>query len=178
MTPPIAIGVSACLLGESVRYDGGHKRDRYICETLGQYFSFVPVCPEVGSGLPVPREAMRLEGDPATPRLMTCQTRINRTEQVLSYCVARVAELERDGLCGFVFKERSPSCGITMVPLHGNGPSKLFSAGLFACEVVRSFPGMPLEEAERLNDPRIRENFIERVLLYHRKKDSSPVNSV
>lgn len=171
MTPSIKIGVSACLLGEHVRYDGGHKHDRYITDTLGLYFSFVPVCPEVGCGLPTPREAMRLEGDPAAPRLMTRQTRIDMTEQLLEYCPAKIRALEREGLCGFIFKERSPSCGLTEVPLHGIGTSDMSTVGLFAREIVRCFPLMPLEEAEHLNDPHVRKNFIERVFLYRNNKD-------
>jgi uncharacterized protein YbbK (DUF523 family) len=171
VTLPITIGVSACLLGEHVRYDGGHKHDRYITDTLGEYFNLVPVCPEVGCGLPIPREMMRLEGNPAAPRLMTCHTRIDRTEQMRDFCSAKVVELGSLGLCGFIFKERSPSCGLTAVPLYNGGTSELFTIGLFANEVVRCFPLMPLEEAERLNDPRIRKNFIERVSLYHSKID-------
>jgi uncharacterized protein YbbK (DUF523 family) len=170
MTTPITIGVSACLLGEHVRYDGGHKHDRYITDTLGAYFSFVPVCPEVECGLPTPREAMRLEGDPDSPRLMTRLTRIDRTEQMLAYCAGKARELETGGLCGFIFKERSPSCGLTLVPLHGSGTSEMFTTGMFANEVARCFPSMPLEEAERLNNPIIRKSFIERVFIYCRMK--------
>lgn len=166
VTAPITIGVSACLLGEHVRYDGGHKHDRYITDTLGMYFNFIPVCPEVGCGLPTPREAMRLEGSPADPRLMTCVTRIDRTEQMLAYCSAKIKELESKDLCGFIFKERSPSCGLATVPLYGGGTSEMFAAGLFANAVVRCFPRMPLEEAERLNNSSILKNFIERVFLY------------
>lgn len=166
MTQPITIGVSACLLEERVRYDGGHKHDRYITDTLGAYFSFVPVCPEVGCGLPVPREAMRLEGDPLSPRLMTRLTRIDRTEQMLAYCAEKVRELEVDGLCGFVFKERSPSCGLSAVPLYGCGTFEMFTTGMFANAVARCFPSMPLEEAERLNNPIVRKSFIERVFIY------------
>jgi uncharacterized protein YbbK (DUF523 family) len=171
MMPPITIGVSACLLGEHVRYDGGHKHDRFITETLGMYFTFVPVCPEVGCGLTTPREAMQLEGGPETPCLMTLQTRIDRTEQMLAFCTAKIRELEKKELCGFIFKERSPSCGLSAVPLHGSGTSEMFTVGLFANEVFRCFPLMPLEEAERLNDPLILKNFIEQVFLYQREKD-------
>jgi uncharacterized protein YbbK (DUF523 family) len=166
MTSLIKIGVSSCLLGECVRYDGGHKLDRTITDTLGQYFTFIPVCPEVGCGLPVPRDAMRLEGDPAAPRLMTCRTRLDLTEQMLAFCAAKLRELEKQELCGFIFKERSPSCGLTAVPLHGSGTSELFTVGLFAHEVVRRFPSLPLEEAERLNNPGILKNFIMRINHY------------
>jgi len=169
MTTPIKIGVSACLLGEHVRYDGGHKHDRHITDTLGRFFSFVPVCPEVECGLPTPREAMRLEGDPASPRLMTRQTCIDRTGQMLAFCSVKIKELGGENLCGFIFKERSPSCGLTMVPLHYGNNYKRIATGLFANEIVRCFPSMPLEEAGRLNNPCIRENFIERVYLYRSK---------
>ena len=118
MTKPIKLGVSSCLLGEHVRYDGGHKHDRYITDTLGCYFSFVPVCTEVGCGMPVPREAMRLEGDPASPRLVTSRTRIDKTEQMLAFCRTRVRELETEDLCGFIFKKGSPSSGLYRVKVY------------------------------------------------------------
>ena len=169
MTKPITIGVSACLLGEHVRYDGGHKYDRYIADTLGRFFSFVPVCPEVECGLPIPREVMQLEGDPAAPRLMTRQTRSDMTGTMLFFCSDRIRELSKEDLCGFIFKERSPSCGLTMVPLFDGSDYKRIATGLFANEIVRCFPSMPLVEAGRLNNPCIRENFIERVYLYRSK---------
>lgn len=176
MTQPITVGVSACLLGEHVRYDGGHKHDSCITDTLGAYFAFMPVCPEVGCGLPVPREAMRLEGAPPFPRLMTRQTRIDRTEQMLAYCSVKIRAVEREGLCGFIFKERSPSCGLTEVPLHGFGASDMSTVGLFAREVVRCFPLMPLVEAECLKNPLIRINFIERVFLYRNRNEVNKMN--
>lgn len=168
MTEPVRIGVSACLLGEYVRYDGEHKLDLCITGVVAKFFALVPICPEVGCGLPVPREAMRLEGEQDAPRLMTIQTRIDRTGQMLDYCAAKVREMEKMELSGFVFKERSPSCGAAAVPLHGRGAIELTAVGLFAREVNRHFPLMPFEEAERLNNPEIRECFIESVLLYHR----------
>ncbi|MEI6207497.1 MAG: DUF523 domain-containing protein [Desulfuromonadales bacterium] len=168
MTAPIRIGVSACLLGEQVRYDGGHKCDRAIVDILGAHFDFVLVCPEVECGMPTPREAMHLEGTPSNPRLITNKSHADKTDQMLNYCRARVRMLENFNLCGFIFKERSPSCGLDTVPLHGCGTDKRFTGGLFATEIARSFPSMPLEEAERLNAPVIRENFIEMVLRYQR----------
>jgi len=171
MTLPITIGVSACLLGEHVRYDGGHKHDRYITDTLGTYFSFVPVCPEVECGLPIPREAMRLEGDPLSPRLMTRQTRIDKTEQMLTYCSVKVRELEHDDLCGFIFKKDSPSSGLFRVKVYNNGQATKSGRGLFAAAMARRFTLLPMEEEGRLNDPDIRENFIERVFSYRRWKD-------
>jgi len=169
---PIRVGVSSCLLGEHVRYDGGHKHDRYITDILGRFFSFLPVCPEVGCGLPVPREAMRLEGDPSEPRLMTRQSRIDRTGQMAAYCAGKLPELEDADLCGFIFKKDSPSSGLFRVKVYGpSGIPATSGSGLFAAAVARHFPLLPLEEEGRLNDPAIRENFIERVFSCRRWKD-------
>ncbi len=171
MTSRIKIVVSACLLGEHVRYDGGHKHDRYITDILGSHFSFVPVCPEVGCGLPTPRESMRLEGDPANPRLMTGKTRIDKTDQMLAFCEIKVNELESEDLCGFIFKKDSPSSGLFRVKVYNNGVAVKNGSGLFAAAVARHFPLLPMEEEGRLNDLVIRENFIERVFSYRRWKD-------
>lgn len=172
MNKSIKIGVSSCLLGERVRYDGGHKHDRYITDILGMHFAFVPVCPEVESGMPVPREAMRLEGDPAAPRLMTRQSRVDKTGQMLEFCARRVKELEHEDLCGFIFKQDSPSSGLFRVKIYGaTGMPEENGSGLFAKAVAHHFPLLPLEEEGRLNDPVIRENFIERVFSYRRWKD-------
>ena len=171
MTKTIKIGVSSCLLGEKVRYDGGHKHDRYITDVLGRFFTFVSVCPEVGCGMTVPREAMRLEGDPADPRLVTNQTRVDMTDQMLAFCRAKVKELEEEDLCGFIFKKDSPSSGLFRVKVYGDGMPSRSGSGLFAAAVVKHFPHLPLEEEGRLNDASIRENFIERVFSYRRWKD-------
>ena len=176
MTAPIIIAVSACLLGEHVRYDGGHKHDRYITDTLGMFFTFVPVCPETGCGLPTPREAMRLEGDPASPRLMTRQSRVDRTEQMAAYCSTKIRELENADLCGFIFKKDSPSSGLFRVKVYNNGQAVKNGRGLFAAAVARRFPLLPMEEEGRLNDPGIRENFIERIFCYRRWKDFRNAN--
>ena len=172
MKPLVKIGVSACLLGEHVRYDGGHKYNRSITETLGEFFTLVSVCPEVGCGLPVPREAMQLEGGTAAPRLMTIHTRIDKTEQMLTFCSIRVKELESIDISGFVFKERSPSCGLSSVPLHDNAAPGLLTVGLFAAAVAGCFQQMPTEEAERLENPMIRKTFIESVLQYSHEKNA------
>lgn len=171
MNNTIKLGVSSCLLGEQVRYDGGHKHDRYITDVLGQYFRFVPVCPEVGCGLPIPRESMRLEGDPAAPRLMTNKTRIDLTDQMLDYCNRTLEELAAEDLCGFVFKKDSPSSGLFRVKVYNNGMAAKTGSGLFAAAMVRRFPLLPMEEEGRLHDPHLRENFIERVFSYRRWKD-------
>jgi uncharacterized protein YbgA (DUF1722 family)/uncharacterized protein YbbK (DUF523 family) len=171
MVNTINVGVSSCLLGEKVRYDGGHKRDHYITYTLGRFFKFVPVCPEVGCGLPIPREAMHLEGDPANPRLLTIRTRKDLTEQMQEYCRHMVVELEREDLCGFIFKKGSPSSGLFRVKVYNKGVPAKTGRGLFADAVARHFPLLPVEEEGRLFDMDIRENFIERVFAFRRLKD-------
>jgi uncharacterized protein YbgA (DUF1722 family)/uncharacterized protein YbbK (DUF523 family) len=169
---PIRVGVSSCLLGEHVRYDGGHKHDRYVTDTLGRFFSFLPVCPEVGCGMPTPREAMRLEGNPHNPRLITGRSRIDKTDQMLAFCAEKVRELESADLGGFIFKKGSPSSGLFRVTVYGpTGTPARNGSGLFAAAVARHLPLLPMEEEGRLNDPNIRENFIERVFSYRRWKD-------
>ena len=168
---PIKIGVSACLLGEKVRYDGGHKHDRYITDTLGLFFRFVPVCPEVGCGLPVPREAMRLERHGEDIRLVTNKTRVDHTERMLAWCAKQVAELEGEDLCGFIFKKDSPSSGLFNLKVYGTGTPAKTGRGLFARAVTEHFPLLPVEEEGRLHDMVLRENFIERVFACRRWKN-------
>ena len=163
----VTIGVSACLLGHRVRYDGDHKLDRYITDTLGGIFRLLPLCPEVECGMTIPRDAMRLEGDLDNPRLITIDSRIDRTEQMLNFCRRRVRDLESEDLCGFIFKMNSPSCGFHGVKIYTSGDiSAKSGSGLFAAAVARHFPLMPLEEEGEFNDPRVRKNFIERVFAY------------
>ena len=116
----IRIGVSSCLLGNEVRFDGGHKHDRYITDTLGNYFNFIPVCPEVECGLSIPREAMRLVGDPESPRLVTNKTGIDHTDRMTHWALKRVNELADENLCGFIFKSKSPSSGMERVKVYDN----------------------------------------------------------
>ncbi|MDR3578413.1 MAG: DUF523 domain-containing protein [Oryzomonas sp.] len=167
---PIAVGVSSCLLGERVRYDGGHKHAPAITGCLGRFFRFVPVCPETGCGMPTPREAMRLEGDPDAPRLVTHQSRIDLTDQMLAWCRLKVKELEGVDLCGFILKSNSPSCGLFRVKIHNDGKATKNGSGLFAVAVVGHFPLLPVEEEGRLNARCCREEFIERVFDYWRGK--------
>lgn len=171
MAAPIKIGVSSCLLGEKVRYDGGHKLDRYITDTLGRFFEFVPVCPEVECGMPIPREAMRLEADEGEVRLVTTRTRVDKTEQMLDFCRRKVIDLEKEDLCGFIFKKDSPSSGLFNVKLYRRGMPTKAGRGLFADAVARHFPFLPVEEEGRLHDMGLRENFIERVFAFRRWKD-------
>ena len=168
----IRIGVSACLLGQNVRYDGGHQRDRYITDTLGRWFEWVPVCPEVEYGLPIPREAMRLVGNPETPRLVTIRTRIDHTDEMLSWADKRLEALAAEDLCGFIFKSRSPSSGMAAVKVYPEtGMAVKKGVGIFAGTFMRRFPLLPVEEDGRLNDPVLRENFIERIFVYRRWRE-------
>lgn len=168
----IKIGISTCLLGEKVRYDGGHKHDRYITETLGQYFAWVPVCPEVGCGLPVPRESMHLTGTPASPRLVTVKTGIDHTERMLTWAEKKLKVLEQKHLSGFIFKSKSPSSGIGGVKIYTpSGMPSLRGKGIFGNAFMKHFPLIPVIDDGRLHDPGLRENFTERVFVYRRWKE-------
>ena len=178
--PGIRLGVSTCLMGENVRYDGGHKRDRFLLNTLGEFVDYVPVCPEVETGLPVPREAMHLEGDPENPRLVTIKTGNDYTERMQSWAEERLDELAHENLHGFVFKSRSPSSGLHRVKIYDeHGMPSRVGTGIFPREVMDRFPLLPLEEEGRLHDMGLRENFIERIFAYYRwtcllQEDPSP----
>jgi len=172
MGEKIRIGISRCLLGENVRYDGGHKLDHYLKETLGMYVEWVGVCPEVEYGLPVPREAMRLVGDPASPSLLTIRTKTDHTAGMKQWADKRLKELEKENLCGFIFKSRSPSSGIRGVKVYQESGIPLKSgAGIFGGAFLKHFPLLPAEDDGRLQDPQLRENFIERVFVYRRWLD-------
>jgi uncharacterized protein YbgA (DUF1722 family)/uncharacterized protein YbbK (DUF523 family) len=172
MEKKIKIGVSACLLGEKVRYDGGHKLDHFLVDTLGRYVEFVRVCPEVEMGLPVPREALRQVGDPGNPRLLTSRGGEDMTGRMLKWARQRVRELEREELCGFIFKSRSPSSGMERVKVYDeNGVARKTGVGIFARVFMDHFPLLPVEEEGRLHDPVLRENFIESLFTFQRWRD-------
>jgi uncharacterized protein YbgA (DUF1722 family)/uncharacterized protein YbbK (DUF523 family) len=162
------VGISSCLLGEKVRYDGGHKLDHYLHDILGAFVTWVPVCPEVECGLPIPREAMRLVGSPTNPRLLTSKTEIDHTEQMQAWATKRVGELEKEDLCGFVFRAGSPSSGMRGVKVYNNNGVIKQGVGMFAAAVMAHFPLLPVEDDGRLNDACLRENFIERLFVYKR----------
>ncbi|MBW1992071.1 MAG: DUF523 domain-containing protein, partial [Deltaproteobacteria bacterium] len=154
-TDRIRLGLSACLLGRKVRYDGGHKLDRFIVQTLGRYVELVPV------GLGVPREAMRLTGDPQAPRLVTILTGLDHTDRLLTWARHRAAALAREALWGFIFKSNSPSCGLEGVKVYpGRGRPVKKGIGLFARVFRKHFPLLPVVDDSRLHDPELRENFI------------------
>jgi uncharacterized protein YbbK (DUF523 family)/uncharacterized protein YbgA (DUF1722 family) len=169
---PIRIGISACLLGDQVRFDGGHKRDQFLTEILGPFVEWVRVCPEVELGLGTPRETLRLVKVGRTLRMMTTRTNVDHTNAMNSWSKRRTAELVGEDLCGYVLKKDSPSCGMERVKVFGaeRGPERS-GRGLFAAALMSRFPNLPAEEEGRLSDPRLREHFIERVFAYRRLKD-------
>lgn len=170
----IRLGISACLLGEPVRHDGSHRLDRYVRDTLGLYFDYVPVCPEVECGLPVPREPMRLVGDPESPRLITRQTGKDLTGLMQGWAREKLDALARLDLCGFIFKSNSPSSGMEHVRVYSDkGVPRKIGRGIFAAAFLARFPLVPAEDEGRLHDPGIRENFIERVFTLKRWRETA-----
>jgi uncharacterized protein YbbK (DUF523 family) len=152
------LGISACLLGQPVRYDGGHKRDAVLIESLGPHVEFFPVCPEVECGLPVPREKMHLVGPTAAPQIVTISSNLDHTERLLFWARARVAELRTEQLCGFIFKSHSPSCGLATAVQSAVG------VGLWARVFMETFPQLPVEDEVRLQDVLRRDHFLQQAL--------------
>jgi len=173
MLTKIRLGISSCLLGEKVRYDGGQKLDHFITETLGKFVEFVPVCPEVECGLGIPREAMHLAAAPDGPRLVTVRTGVDHTERMRAWAQKRVMELEQEDLCGFIFKSDSPSSGMERVKIYsGKGMADKTGVGIFAQEFMQHFPLLPVEEEGRLHDPGLRENFLESLFTMKRWRET------
>lgn len=169
MSSPIRIGVSSCLLGQKVRYDGGHKRDSFIADLLAQFVEFVPLCPEMEIGLGAPRDSIHLAEVNGTVRLVNPKTGMDLTDAMTAWTHRRLTLLEKEPLSGFVLKKDSPSCGMERVRVHHDGkPPTKEGVGLFAGLLLNRWPTLPVEEDGRLNDSRLRENFIERVFAYHR----------
>jgi uncharacterized protein YbgA (DUF1722 family)/uncharacterized protein YbbK (DUF523 family) len=170
---PVRILVSACLLGEKVRYDGGHKRDPFLNETLGPFVEWVRICPEVDCGLPVPREAMRLVGDPNRPRLVTSRTGVDHTERMERWAKARLDSLSSLDVCGYICKKDSPSSGMERVKVYADrgGIPVRTGAGVFTRMFMERFPRIPVEEEGRMTDPVLREMFVERVFCLRRFRD-------
>jgi len=167
--PGIRVGISSCLLGEEVRYDGGHKHDSLITGLLGRFFEFVPVCPEVELGLGIPRPNLRLVGTVDAPRLITQKTGEDHTVAMRRFAARRAALLAKLGLHGYILKRASPSCGMERVKVYGgHGPAINRGVGLFAAALMERLPNLPVEEEGRLRDAPLRENFIERVFARHR----------
>jgi uncharacterized protein YbgA (DUF1722 family)/uncharacterized protein YbbK (DUF523 family) len=175
-SPKIRLGVSSCLLGESVRFDGGHKKDAYLTNTLAPFVEWVAVCPEVEIGLGTPREPIRLvgSGGASTPRLITLRTNVDHTSRMKSYAQAKVEQLKHYDLNGYILKKDSPSCGLERVKVyHENGTPTKTGVGIFAAVLMKKLPHLPVEDEGRLHDPRVRANFIVRVFSHHRWQELS-----
>jgi uncharacterized protein YbgA (DUF1722 family)/uncharacterized protein YbbK (DUF523 family) len=162
------VGLSTCLLGENVRHDGGHKLNHYLRDTLGKYVDYVSVCPEVECGMGVPREAVHLVDINGNIRLVTVKTNIDMTEKMNLWMKKRLSSLSKKQLCGFIFKSKSPSSGLFRIKVYRKKGVTKNGIGIFAKGFTERFPLIPVEEAERLNDDKLRENFIERIFLMHR----------
>jgi uncharacterized protein YbgA (DUF1722 family)/uncharacterized protein YbbK (DUF523 family) len=163
------VGVSSCLLGQEVRFDGGHKRDRYLTDVLSPYFEWVPVCPEVEVGMSTPRPAVRLVRRGDEVRMLEPESGKDWTRAMQSWARKRLRGLAALELCGYVLKANSPSCGMERVRLYGTtGMPARSGTGIFAAELLRRFSALPVEEEGRLHDARLRESFIERVFAYRR----------
>ena len=163
------IGVSQCLLGENVRFDGGHKRNEYMLDTLGKWFDFVPVCPEMEIGLGTPRESLRLVQAGREVRLVAPKSGSDHTTTMREYSIRRAKQIEPSNLVGYVLKKDSPSCGMERVKVYtGSGMPSKNGRGFFAAAVMDLMPALPVEEEGRLADPRLRENFVSRVFAYSR----------
>jgi uncharacterized protein YbgA (DUF1722 family)/uncharacterized protein YbbK (DUF523 family) len=166
---PVRLGISACLLGREVRWDGGHRRDPFLTDLLGRFAEWVPVCPELELGLGVPREPIRLVGDPAHPRLVAPGSGRDLTDAMARWARRRAGELARLDLSGYVLKRDSPSCGMARVPVHGGrGAPRRRGVGAFARPLMERLPLLPVEEEGRLHDAALRESFVERVFAYDR----------
>jgi uncharacterized protein YbgA (DUF1722 family)/uncharacterized protein YbbK (DUF523 family) len=174
MEDKMKIGISSCLLGNAVRWNAGHKQDKYLINTLGRFVEYVPVCPEVEAGFGVPRESMRLVGDPEYPRLITFKSKTDQTAQMVRWVKKRVKELAGEDLCGFIFKSDSPSSGMIRVKVYNEkGMPEKKGVGIFARAFMDRFPLIPAEDDGRLHDPAIRENFIERIFTLKRWRDTT-----
>jgi uncharacterized protein YbgA (DUF1722 family)/uncharacterized protein YbbK (DUF523 family) len=172
METKFKIGISSCLLGNPVRWNAGHKLDRFLTNTLGQFVEYVPVCPEVEAGFGVPRESVRLVGNPENPRMITFKSKTDLTDQMKRWAKKRVKELEKEDLCGFIFKSDSPSSGMIRVKVYSEkGMPRKVGVGMFARAFMDHFSRIPVEDEGRLHNPAIRENFIERIFSLKRWRD-------
>ncbi|MCL0044802.1 DUF523 and DUF1722 domain-containing protein [Nitrospinaceae bacterium] len=170
MKNKIKIGVSSCLLGEEVRWNGGHKKDRYVQAALDNYFEYVPTCPEVDVGMGIPRETVALYGVLEDHKMISKKSQTDWTSKMNTYMKGRISTLGKNDLCGYIFKSKSPSCGIGRVPIYSKfGSSKVrYGPGMFASSFMKTLPLIPVEDEGRLHDPVIRENFIVRVFCFNR----------
>jgi len=176
MDPRPRLGISACLLGQAVRYDGGHKRDPFCVDLLGPLVDWVAICPEVELGMPVPRPNLRLTGRSEAPGLVAEPTGEDWTARMAGFAVQRVEELLLLGLDGYVTKKDSPSCGLGGVPVHPmeGGPPRRDGVGAFVAVLRARWPLLPIEEEGRLLDPILRQRFVERIFAHARGRRRAP----
>ena len=168
----IRVGISSCLLGESVRFDGGHQRDAFLTDTFGRFVEWVAICPEVECGLGTPRESMRLVRVDDGVRLLTVKTAVDLTAQMETYVRRQMPVIAAADLSGYVVKKDSPSCGLERVKVYNaRGMATKSGRGIFAAALVDKFPHLPIEEEGRLSDPKLRENFVERAFAYRRLQE-------
>jgi uncharacterized protein YbgA (DUF1722 family)/uncharacterized protein YbbK (DUF523 family) len=176
LTAKPRLGISACLLGHKVRHDGAHKRDEFLTDSLGRFVEWVPICPEVEVGMGVPRESVRLLGSPGSPRMIGAKSATDWSAVMHRFAQIRLDELAAMKLSGYVFKKGSPSCGMERVPVYQSNSMLGRSGsgrGLFAAAVIRRWAELPVEEEGRLNDLKLRDNFVERIFAYHRWQQTS-----
>lgn len=164
----LRIGISSCLLGDEVRFDGGHKRDQFLTQTLAPYVEWVRVCPEVEVGMGVPREPLRLVGAGGEIRMITTRTGVDHSDAMRAYAAKRTKALASMELRGYVLKKDSPSCGMERVKVYSGSAPARTGVGLYAEVLKARFPSLPIEEEGRLTDPVLRENFVERVFAFDR----------
>lgn len=163
------LGISACLLGQKVSFDGGHKREQFLTELFGKFVEWIPICPEIEVGMGVPRETVRLVGTLTNPSMIAEKSRKDWTEAMHSFAAKRLRDIAEQNLSGYVFEKDSPSCGMERVRVYNSkGMAERQGRGLFAAALMSQWPLLPVEEEGRLNDLKLRENFIERVFAYHR----------
>ena len=169
----VKIGIASCLLGNPVRWNGGHKRDRFIVNTLGQHVDFVPVCPESECGLGIPRETMHLAGDPKAPRLVTTKTGEDKTDQMQRWAKKRLKALKGEGLCGYIFKTKSPSNGMRSLKVFATREQIFYNGvGIYARMFMDQFPNLPVIDDGMLHDPGLRANFIGQIFTLRRWREA------
>ncbi|HBM17234.1 MAG TPA: hypothetical protein DD381_12970 [Lentisphaeria bacterium] len=177
-TKPL-IGISSCLLGENVRYDGGHKLDHHLKNILGEYVVFLGICPELECGMSIPREPMRLEFSNNKVRLITLSTRRDLTHQINSWIEEKLKELYSKHFCGFIFKSKSPSCALRKFPVFGaDGSVEKTSSGLFAKALMKKYPSLPVEDESKLLEDSAKERFLKKVFDFEKKMRTEKIQCI
>ncbi|MGX9416462.1 YbgA family protein [Vibrio sp. RC27] len=168
MENKLLIGVSSCVLGQNVRFDGGHKNNQFVSNELADYCEFIPICPEIGAGLPVPRPTIRLVNIDDSIRLVETKAVENdHTDKLVEFSSRKVGELKQQPLCGYVVCAKSPTCGMERVKVYQDNRADKNGVGLFTQQLQAQMPWLPIEEDGRLNDAILKENFISRIYALH-----------